>query len=273
MPKFLDKMIEIKVRSTIDGSLEPSLFWEADTLDGPKPLIVGLHTWSADRFNQVDVMQPWAEKLGWHLVLPEFRGPNEPRNPRAKEACGSKLAKQDIIDAVDYVKANYSVDADNIFIIGGSGGGHMALLMAGYAPQLWRAVASFVPITDVEAWYHEKRFNPRGAKYAVDIIECCGGEPSPATYDEYRYRSPLTYAAEIARSNTAIWTGVFDPSVPSHHGYDMFSAIFPKYNDARVFLNMFDGGHDMRLNWAEEWFLSQLKRHDDGTKSDGNLTG
>jgi len=271
--ELLDLMTELKIKSTLDETMQPNLFWEADTSNGPKPLIVGLHTWSANRFNQVKAMLPWAMELGWHLVLPEFRGHNEPRNPKPMEACGSHLAKQDIIDAVDYIKANYKVDTDNIFIVGGSGGGHMALLMAGYAPELWRAVASFCPITDVEAWYHEKHNNPYGAKYAKDIVACCGGEPGPDTYAEYKYRSPLTYAAEIARSNTSIWTGVFDPSVPSHHGYDMFNAIYPKYNDARVFLHMFDGRHDMSLKWAEEWFISQFK-HPEPEKNESNeLTG
>lgn len=271
-PKHLSEMTELSIRSTLDGSMQPSLWWEADNKTSPKPLIVGLHTWSADRFNQVDSMLPWAQKNGWNLILPEFRGPNLPSNPHAMDACGSHLAKQDIIDAVDYIKANYAVDTDNIFIVGGSGGGHMALLMAGYAPELWRAVASFCPLTSVEAWYHEKYHNPYGAKYADDIVACCGGIPSPATAEEYRYRSPLTYAAEIARSNTAIWTGVFDPSIPSHHGYDMFRACYEKYPGARVFLHMFDGHHDMSLEWAEEWFRSQMKK-DGAAETGAKITG
>jgi len=273
LQSLLQGMSQIMVESTLDHTMQPSAFWAADTTDGPKPLIVGLHTWSRDRFTEIKNMFPWAQKLGWHLLLPEFRGFNTPENPHPMEACGSQLAKQDILDAVEYVKAHHSVDTDNIFLVGGSGGGHMALLMAGYAPTFWRAVASFCPITDLEAWYHEKRYNPEGAKYADDIIACCGGEPGPATYGEYRYRSPLTYAAEIARSNTSIWTGVFDPSVPSHHGYDMFNAIYPQYNDAHVFLHMFNGGHQMFLTWAEEWFLSQLKQNESETYSDAGLTG
>jgi len=273
VPESLGKMIEISIESTLDHTMQPNLFWEADTSDGPKPLIVGLHTWGATRFTNLDIYQPWAEKFGWHLLMPEYRGQNRPFNPEPMKACGSRYAKQDIIDAVNYVKENYKVDTDNIFIIGGSGGGHMALLMAGYTPELWRAVAAFCPITDLEANYIENRADPKRQSYANDIIACCGGEPGPYTADEYKYRSPLTYAAEISRSNTQIWSGLYDPAVKNHHGYDMFAAIFSKYPGSRVFFNMFDGGHDLLLDKAEEWFMSQLKKHNTEDTSSNKLTG
>ena len=65
---------EIWIPSTMDSTLQPSLFYRSD-LSGKRPLLVGLHTWSWDRFNQIENMLPLAEKLGFHLLLPEFRGP------------------------------------------------------------------------------------------------------------------------------------------------------------------------------------------------------
>ncbi len=253
----IDTMQEITVRSTLDGTMQPSLFYCASETDS-RPLLVGLHSWSWDRTGCVEGMLPVARRLGWHLLLPDFRGPNCPTNPEPTKACGSPFAKQDILDAIDYVEERYPIDRDCIFLCGGSGGGHMALLMAGYAPTRFRAISSFVPLTDVEAWYHEKHNNPVGGKYAEDIVAVCGGEPSPATIEEYRYRSPMTYIDEIARSNTEIYTGVFDHSIPCHHGFDLYTAVHAKYPDARVFLRMFDGGHDIRYDWMEEWFLSQM---------------
>ena len=52
---------EILVRSTIDGSMQPSLFYKSESKD-KRPLLVGLHTWSNDRFNQIENMVPIAEK-------------------------------------------------------------------------------------------------------------------------------------------------------------------------------------------------------------------
>jgi len=273
MSELRNKMTELTVVSTVDGTSQPNLFWEADNSTSPKPLIVGLHTWTADRFNQVDAMLPWAMKLGWNLLLPEFRGMNTAKNPNCRLACGSHEAKQDIIDAVEYVKANYNIDAENIFITGGSGGANMTLLMAGYAPKLWRAAAAFCPTTDLETYYHEKRGNVVGAKYAKDVEACLGGEPCPANYADYIYRSPITYAAQIAQSNTTIFHGVYDPANPSHHSLDLFDLIYTKYPGSRVFLKMFDGHHDMILEWAEEWFKSQLRVPGSNDIKNGELTG
>ena len=53
---------EIYIKSTIDDTMQPSLFYKADG-EEKRPLLVGLHTWSADRFNQIKVMLPYAEKF------------------------------------------------------------------------------------------------------------------------------------------------------------------------------------------------------------------
>jgi hypothetical protein len=67
-------------------------------------MLVGLHTWSHDRFNQINNMLPIAEKYDFNLLLPEFRGNNLKTNPNRTKACGSDYAKQDIKDAIDYIK-------------------------------------------------------------------------------------------------------------------------------------------------------------------------
>ena len=97
---------EILVKSTLDGSLQPSLLFRAK---GKRPVLVGLHSWSYGRENQVKSMTPWAEKYGFHLLLPQFRGPNLTSNPQCRDACGSPLAKQDIIDAVDFPVVGLSI--------------------------------------------------------------------------------------------------------------------------------------------------------------------
>ena len=65
--------------------------------------------------------------------------------------------KKDIQDAIDYVVQNENVDAENIFLLGLSGGGHMALLMAGKCPGYFKAIGAFVPITDLRAWITESQ--------------------------------------------------------------------------------------------------------------------
>ena len=82
---------ELLIPSTLDGTLQPSLFYRASA--PCRPLLVGLHTWSYDRFNQIKNMLPLAEKHDFNLLLPDFRGANTPKNPHCTEACGSLLAR------------------------------------------------------------------------------------------------------------------------------------------------------------------------------------
>ena len=108
---------ELWIKSTADGTMQPSLFYRASG-EEKRPLLVGLHSWSFDRFNQIENMLPYAEKYNFNLLLPEFRGKNLKSNPNCLQACGSRIARQDIKDAIDYVVKEYPIDAENIFLIG-----------------------------------------------------------------------------------------------------------------------------------------------------------
>ena len=195
-------------------------------------------------------MLPYAKKYGWSLLLPEFRGPNTPANPHCKEACGSPLAVQDIFDAIDFVCESYKVDRNNIMALGLSGGGHMALMAAAKAPELFRAVGAFVPITDMRAWYEY-------SGYRTHIYACLGKTPEEAP-NLYAERSPVNYVDELSRANLKIFHGKYDKVVPFTHSTRLFDLILEKYPESRVFLDVFDGGHQIDLNTAFYWLTSQL---------------
>jgi dipeptidyl aminopeptidase/acylaminoacyl peptidase len=241
------KQKEISVKSSFDGTLQPSLFFEAEKEN--RPLLVGLHTWSYNRFNQIENMLPLAEKLSFNLLLPEFRGSNLESNPDCKKACGSEAAKQDIKDAIDYVLEEYKIDKENIFLLGLSGGGHMALLMAGFCPEYFKAIGAFVPITDLEKWSAE---NPH---YAPDIFACCDNDP-----EEMKKRSPMSYLDTAAKANLKIFHGKHDPVVPVSQSVDYFSLILEKHPEASVYLDVFDGGHEIDMETAEYWIMSKYKK-------------
>jgi len=239
---------EIMVKSTLDGIMQPSLFYRSKSKE-KRPLLVGLHTWSYNRFNQVKAMPPQAEKYDFHLLLPEFRGANLDSNPIRTQACGSKLAMQDIVDAVEYICATENIDTDNIFLMGSSGGGHMALMMAGYRPDMFKAITSFVPITDLNKWVNQ---NPN---YTKHILACCSDSK-----EEMAIRSPMSYIDEIAKANVKIFHGKYDPSVPCTHSIELFNAVMAKYPKAKVYLDIFDGGHDTDMVTAFHWIMSQYEK-------------
>ena len=242
-------MDEILVRSTVDSTLQPSLFFHPGE-GKPVPLVVGLHTWSYDRFNQVKNYLPLCEKYGFSLLLPDFRGPNLVSNPRRLEACGSRLALQDVIDAVKFVCENYAIDRDNVFLLGCSGGGHMALLTAETAPELFRAVEVWCAVSDLVRW-HE--FQPEcRSDYSPHIEACLGGSPAERP-EEYVKRSPARHVEHLKDLPVSIHHGRHDDVVPYRHSVELAAKIEAAGN-GEVYLDVFDGGHEQLPHHSFEWF-------------------
>lgn len=216
----------VQIRSTLDGSEQPSLLYlpANQPSDSPLPLVVHLHSWSAhyDKSTGLDEALAECRRRKWICIAPEFRGPNN-----RPEACASRLAMQDILDAVDFVQKQAKVNPKRIYLVGGSGGGHMSLVMAARYPKRWTAVSAWVPITDLAAWHTFSEV--RKAPYAKMLENCCGGVPgSPATDREYRNRSSLPSLAKAKGLPIAIEAGIHDGhkgSVPVSHSLRAFNVL------------------------------------------------
>jgi len=239
---------EIFIKSTLDDTLQPSLFFRAEG-EEKRPLIVGLHTWSHNRTNQIQYLLTFAEEQNFNMLLPEFRGPNLTSNPNGSLACGSLHAKQDIKDAIDYIKANENIDTNNIFLIGLSGGGHMAMLMAGFCPEYFRTIAAFAPISDLARWRSEAP-----SPYAPNIDYCCNNSK-----EEMYDRSPIKYIDTIAKANLKIFHGRIDETVPFRQSVDFYNEMLAKYPKARIYIDIFDGGHQFDKSLCKNWILSQYR--------------
>jgi pimeloyl-ACP methyl ester carboxylesterase len=223
-PDWPEGVTELRIRSTADGSDQPALTW-SPTGEEARPLLVGLHTWGGD-YRQTSngaVFARWCMAQGWHFVFPHFRGPN-----RTPEALGSDLAVQDIADAVAHLRRTQPVDADRIYLIGASGGGHMAMLMAGRHPDLWAGVSAWVGISDVAAWHAEHLKEGHPDNYARNIEAALGGPPdTPERLAEARRRSPLSWLHGARGVNLDLHHGLHDGrtgSVPFRHSLLAFNA-------------------------------------------------
>jgi len=226
----------IAITSSADGSEQPAAFYHSGA-PGVKPLLVALHTWSYDYDQEMSIpYAEWCIAHDWILIAPSFRGPNN-----RPEATGSELAVQDVLDAMAYAEAHAPVDPGRVYLVGVSGGGHMALLtpalasamcagasVAGRAPERWTAVSAWVPITDLAAWHAE--CCAAGRPYADDLERSCGGAPgeSPAIDAQYRARSPFTHLHPGLRMPLDINAGILDGhtgSVPISHTLRAFNAV------------------------------------------------
>lgn len=187
------------------------------------PLLVALHTWSDgyDQATGAEYLRACRER-GWVLIHPHFRGPN-----RRPEACASEQVVQDVLDAVAFAREQAQVDERRIYLTGVSGGGHLSLVMAHRAPQLWAGVSAWVPISDLAAWHRECR--AAGREYARDLEGVCGGPPGTPTADaEYHRRSPLFFLAAARGLPVDLNAGIHDGhtgSVPVSHTLHAWNAL------------------------------------------------
>ena len=231
----LPELRDIQVESSKDGTMQPSKIWVPESAESePTPLLVFLHSWSGDYRQDNSKWQREAGRRNWIYLHPNFRGINN--HP---EACGSALARQDILDAVDFVCQTYNVDTHRIYLAGTSGGGHMAMLMAGYHPDRFSAVSAWVGISDLSAWHRFHTKDGRPQRYAQMVAKCCGGPPgsSPKVDREYRDRSPLFHLDKTGSLPVHFYAGLHDGhtgSVPVHHTIDAFNAIAKAGDHPRV---------------------------------------
>jgi dienelactone hydrolase len=215
---------DVRIPSRVDGEEQPAL-WLPPAGDGPQPLIVALHSWSTGYLQHTDIpFAAFAEREGWAMVHPEFRGVNE-----RPEATGSDLAVADVVDAVDFALEAADVDGDRVFVVGFSGGGHLALLMAGRHPDRFAGAVSWVPIHDLVDWYaHNDAQSPEPA-YVGQIEASCGGVPTEddAAAEECLHRSPTRHldGARDAGIPVYVGAGLDDGTVPPDHALRAFDAL------------------------------------------------
>lgn len=222
---------KIWITSSLDGTSQPSFLVIPDGFTGrisDVPLVVALHTWSNDLEQQQDPSYLELErevlKRGWLYLFPNFRGSND--HP---EACGSIAARQDILDAVDWIIQHYSVNKDRVYLAGLSGGGYMTMLMAGIHPHRWRAASAWVGISDLTSWYAEHSDD----KYGANMRSCFDGAPTddPKILAQYRERSPIFHlvAAKAVALDLAAGRddghGGLDAPVPVSQTLEAFNAI------------------------------------------------
>ncbi|MEZ5385725.1 MAG: prolyl oligopeptidase family serine peptidase [Prosthecobacter sp.] len=206
-----------------DGAAQQAM-WYAPSSPEKKPLLVGLHTWSstyASAGGDAEYAR-WCIEQGWAFVHPDFRGPNW-----TPEALGSDRAVQDIVEAVAWARQQTEVDESRIYLIGVSGGGHMAMLMAGRHPEIWAGVSAWCGIFDIAQWHAEHQKNGASDKYAQNIEAALGHVPALEDA-EARKRSPAAWLAAASVVPLDIAHGIHDGrsgSVPFRHALYAFNAV------------------------------------------------
>jgi pimeloyl-ACP methyl ester carboxylesterase len=221
--------------SELDGEKQPVLYWAPESASQqPTPLFVFLHSWSADYTQDNSKWMVECVRRNWIWIHPNFRGINQ-----TSKACGSKFARQDILDAIRFAREKWQVDHTRVYIAGVSGGGHMSLLMAGHHPEEFSAVSAWVGPMDLIEWHRFHTIDGKPDKYAQMIELSLGGPPgTSAEIDaDYRDRSPVFNLSNTGDLPISILAGVQDGhagSVPVSHSLYAFNEIAKAHGSAVI---------------------------------------
>lgn len=221
--------------SSLDAARQPLLYWTPATASQqPTPLFVFLHSWSSDYQQDNSKWLDVCKDNNWIWLHPNFRGVNQ-----SPKACGSKYARQDILDAIAFARKQWHVDPQRIYMAGVSGGGHMALLMAGHHPEAFSAVSAWVGPTDLAEWHRFHTVNGQPQKYAMMIEKSLGGAPgtSIAIDADYRDRSPVFHLQHVGDLPVSIWAGADDGhsgSVPIRHSLSAFNVMAESHGNPQI---------------------------------------
>lgn len=227
-PPWPSAVERIEYTSSGDNTQQPAMFYvpQQYTNNAAMPLLVALHTWGSG-FDQADSISyvDWCIANGWAFVHPHFRGAND-----KPSAMGSELVIADILGAVEYAKRHANIDPARIYLIGESGGGYAALLMAGRAPHLWAGVSAWAAPIDMIAFHDESL--TRGLRFAGHIAHACGSAPLPGSVAaaECARRSASTYLATARDVPVDINAGIHDGhdgggSVTISHSLNAFNLL------------------------------------------------
>lgn len=204
---------------TVPASGDPA-FWLPPSGSGPQPLLVAFHSWSANYRQQINVPYArFARDNGWAFLAPNFRGRND--NP---QATGSNRAVQDVLDAIDWAIAQGGVDPNHVYVLGFSGGGMMALLLAGRFPDRITGAVAWTPNYDLINFYQQ---NPR---YRNIISNSCGGDPTVSGSEAQascRHRSPSSHLDGARGSSVRVFIaqGISDTLVRPDEAGKAFNHI------------------------------------------------
>jgi len=216
---------DIRYLSSADATQQPALFYSPDA-GKDRPLLVALHTWSNDYLETRGIPYAnWCIQHEWCFMHPNFRGPNV-----TPEATGSQLVVKDIASAVDHARRNGRVDSKRIYLVGFSGGGHAALLMAGRAPGIWAGISSWAADIDLEDFYYETK-RAGMANYCEQVVKSCGGVPGDSSKVDYQYklRSPITHLSNGKDIAIDINAGILDKwqdrAIPVRYALKAFNIL------------------------------------------------
>lgn len=205
-------------------------------------------------------------RCGFALLLVNYRG-SYGFGADCIDSLPSRIGSQDVLDiqsVVEEICSSGRVDADKVFVIGGSHGGFLTTHLIGQYPEYYKAavarnpvinIASMLGVTDIPDW----NFVETGLPYDHNYV------PTPDTYREMLKCSPIVNIDKI-KTPLMLMLGGKDLRVPPSQGLQMKNALEGRGKTVRT-LWYPDCSHPLSDVPAEadafvnivQWFIQHMK--------------
>lgn len=120
---------------------------------------------------------------------------------------------EDHIDSIDFMVANYAVDAKRVGVYGGSYGGFMAGMLVMRAPERIAAAAALRPVFDWKNYFYSSPV------YTTERLGFPDKNP-----EAYKRSSPITYAENLKKP-LLILHGLVDDNVPAQDSMQLVEKL------------------------------------------------
>ena len=203
--------------SSIDGTLQPYWFQTPAGYNSSLecPLLIFLRRWGdpIDYFKTYTTFDEEASSRGWLLASPYCRG----------ESWMNQTAQQDVLDMIDALKSNYSVDPSRIYIVGASMGGGAALTFAANNPDVVAAVADIFGVTNFIEYYYDSNASMH-PQLQETIYSAFGGTPEDVPFTYQRYSS-IYMATNFLNIPVYITHGTIDDVINVTHSRNLYNQL------------------------------------------------
>lgn len=215
------------------------------------PLVIGVHWWGARDFHALKPLAKACNDRGWLLACPDIR-----RNHHT----ASKFVQRDIIDLIDYMTEEYSVDPERVYILGTSMGGMMAATTAAKYPHRFAALAELEGPTNLGNWYWDLGELPDQGWRQDMIAAELNGTPNTTPFG-YQRGSAAAMPMNLRNVPTIIIHGEQDTLVPFDHAEDLRAGM-EAYGAEYVRLYSYEGGHgESHPEWDTDRILAFFSEH------------
>lgn len=250
----------------------------------PVPLVVVAPGYNSPAIDYILDYGPAAAARGWLLAAADLHGEVQPtsafdpysqRLTYGARTMAARAAQYDLVDIVNYMQANYSVDPARIYLIGYSMGGLTAMTTAAKWPHLFAAVVADSSPSNLVIWEYETRETGSTPSFVLNqAMQIETGAYAPGTHYLFAYRKPYQYHFEYERRSPTDFALNFkhlpllllhpsgDTKVAPNHARMMYQAVLdnaPKH----VELLLYPGTHGVRYpdhtNFTLNW-LGQFRR-------------